>query len=301
MNVASNVPERPSLVPLGRTGLQVSRFVLGCAQFGHMYRDVSEEEAASTLGAAWSLGVRAFDTAPKYGEGLSERRLGRFLSGLPRRDFVLSTKVGLIPSWPSATKCAGRSETAESPKVKLTYDYSESGTRRSLEQSLERLGLERVDVVLVHDPQDHMAEALEHAFPELVKLRDEGVIGAVGAGMNYCEPLERIVDEVDVDCILVAGRFNLLDQQATRSLLPHCAERDVAVLVGSVFATDVLVNPVPGAHYGYGAAADDVLTKARNIAAVCRRHEVSLGAAAMHLPLRHSAVTAVVVRGANAR
>jgi aryl-alcohol dehydrogenase-like predicted oxidoreductase len=260
-----------------------------------MYREVSDEEVTATLGAAWSLGVRAFDTAPKYGEGLSERRVGRFLSGLPRRDFVLSTKVGLIPTWPSLEEGADQSEASGEATVQLTYDYSESGVRRSLEQSLERLGLERVDVVLVHDPQDHMTEALEHAFPALIKLREEGVVSAVGAGMNYCEPLERIVDEVDVDCVLVAGQLNLLDQQAARSLLPACAARDVAVLVGSVFATDVLVNPVAGAHYGYGVAADEVLTRARKIGEVCRRHEVSLGAAAIHLPLRYPAVTAVVV------
>jgi D-threo-aldose 1-dehydrogenase len=282
------------MVPLGRTALEVSRFDLGCAPLAGLYEDVSEEDAASTLEEAWRLGVRSFDTAPHYAAGLSERRVGAFLARQPRDQFVLSTKVGrlLVEEDPADTRPP---EFAVEGKVRRVLDYSAAGVRRSLEESLERLGLDRVDIALVHDPDDHLDEALDGAFPALVELRDAGVVGAIGAGMNNCPPLERIVEEADVDCILVAGRYNLLDQDAGRRLFPLCKQRNVAVLVAGVFASDVLVKPGPSAHFRYQPASEEIIDRARRIGEVCRRHGVELATAAVHLPLRHPAVTAILV------
>lgn len=283
-----------STVPLGRTSLGVTRLVLGCAPLGGLYTDVSDEQAESTLAEAWRLGVRSFDTAPFYGAGLSERRVGAFLSTRPRDEFVLSTKVGrlLVEADPGEGTSGG--STGE-PPLRPVFDYSAAGVRRSLEESLERMGLDRVDVALVHDPDDYLDEALSTAFPTLVELRDQGVVGAIGAGMNFCAPLQRIVEEADVDCVLVAGRYNLLEQEAAESLLPRCAERGVAALIAGVLGSDVLVNPSPSAHYRYQPAPPEIIERARRIREVCERHGVALPAAALHFPLRHPAATAILV------
>lgn len=281
-------------VRLGRSSVEVTRFVLGCAPLGGLYEAVSKEQAAATLEEAWRLGVRAFDTAPHYGGGLSERRVGRFLAERPARSYVLSTKVGRLLVDDAAGDLPAPEFAGEEPVVRVR-DYSAAGVRRSLEESLERLGLDRVDVALVHDPEAHLDEALDGAFPALAELRAEGVVGAIGAGMNLTEPLERIVRETDVDCILVAGRYSLLDQSAGRSLLSICAERSVSVLAAGVFNGDVLARPRAGAHFDYRPAADEVIDRARAIGEVCTRHGVELAAAALHFPLRHPAVHALVV------
>lgn len=284
-------PDRP-----GRTPVEVTPFFLGCAPLGGLYQAVSDEQAAATLQAAWDAGVRAFDTAPHYGAGLSEARVGRFLSARPAGDFVVSTKVGRLlvdPGAPGADPVAP--EFAGEPAIARRRDYTGEGVRRSIEESLERLGLERIDVALVHDPEDHLEIALEEAFPALADMRAEGAIGAIGAGMNLVEPLERIVSEADVDCILLAGRYSLLDQSAGRSLLPLCAERGVSVLAAGVFNGEVLANPRPGAHYDYRPASDEIVARARAIGEICRSHGVALTAAAIAFPLRHPAVRAVVV------
>ncbi|HTW98135.1 MAG TPA: aldo/keto reductase [Acidimicrobiales bacterium] len=272
----------------------MTRFVLGCAPLGGLYTAVSEEQAESTLAEAWRLGVRAFDTAPHYGAGLSERRVGAFLSTRPRDELVLSTKVGRLLVSPDPGEPISR-EFASEPALRRVFDYSAAGVRRSLEESLERLRLDRVDIALVHDPDEHLDEALSTAFPTLAALRDEGVVGAIGAGMNFCAPLERIVEEADVDCVLVAGRYNLLDQEAADGLLPRCAERGVAVLIAGVLGSDVLVDPQPSAHYLYRPAPAEIIERARRIRQVCEQQGVALPAAALHFPLRHPAVTAILV------
>lgn len=294
MTEGAAAPAGPGRVRLGRTSVEVTRFVLGCAPLAGLYQAVPEDQAAATLEQAWQLGVRAFDTAPHYGGGLSERRVGRFLAAQPAGSYVLSTKVGRLLADQGDGDAPAPEFAGEAPVVRVR-DYSAQGVRRSLAESLERLGVGRVDIALVHDPEDHLDEALTGAFPALAALRDEGVIGAVGAGMNLCQPLERIVREADVDCVLVAGRYSLLDQSAGRSLLGACAERDVSVLAAGVFNGDVLANPRPGAHYDYLPASDEVIARARSIGEVCTAFGVPLAAAALHYPLRHPAVHALVV------
>ncbi|MDA8296664.1 MAG: aldo/keto reductase [Actinomycetota bacterium] len=281
-------------VRLGRSSVEITRFVLGCAPLGGLYQAVTDEQADATLEQAWRDGVRAFDTAPHYGGGLSERRVGRFLQRQPPGSFVLSTKVGRLLVDQGEGDVPAPEFAGEAPVVRVR-DYSAEGVRRSLEESLERLGIDRIDVALVHDAEEHLDAALDGAFPALAALRAEGVVGAIGAGMNFCEHLERIVREADVDCILVAGRYSLLDQSAGRSLLPTCAERGVSVLAAGVFNGDVLANPRPGAHFDYRPASDEVIARARAIGEVCASFDVPLAAAALHFPLRHDAVHALVV------
>jgi aryl-alcohol dehydrogenase-like predicted oxidoreductase len=277
--------------PLGRAGLELTRVALGTAPLGGLYTAVDDAQARATVDAAWELGVRTFDTAPHYGAGVAERRLGEALRGRPRDQLVLSTKVGRLLR-PGAK---GPSMFAGEPPVARVFDFSRDGVRRSLEGSLERLGVDRVDIVHVHDPDDHLDEALAGALPALAELRDAGVIGAVGAGMNAAAPLARIVREADVDCVLVAGRLTLLDQGAADELLPLCLERDVAVLAGGVFNSGVLTDPRPGATYDYAPAPPQIVERARALAAICARHGVPLAAAALAFPLRHPAVASVVV------
>ncbi|HEY2637548.1 MAG TPA: aldo/keto reductase [Solirubrobacteraceae bacterium] len=281
---------------IGRTGVRVTRLSLGGAPLGGLYETVAGEQAAATVQAAWAAGVRSFDTAPQYGLGASEARLGHALTERPRADYILATKVGRLvvgaaegDEENAAHAFAGTADRA------LRFDFSRDGVRRSLAASLDRLGLDRVDVVHVHDPEDHLDAALAEAFPALAELRAEGAIGAVGAGMNYVAPLRRIVAEADVDCVLVAGRYTLLDHDEGRVLLDECAARGVSVLAAGVFNSGVLADPRPGARFDYAPASPDVIDRARRIAAVCARHDVPLTHAAIAFPLAHPAVASVVV------
>jgi D-threo-aldose 1-dehydrogenase len=280
-------------VPLGRSGVRVTRLVFGGAPLGGLFTPVSDADAAATLEAAWAAGIRAFDTAPHYGVGLSEQRFGSFLRGQPRSDYVLSTKVGrrLVPATGDVEGVEGFYET---PPFSRVRDYSRDGVLATLTASLERLGTDRADIVLIHDPDDHLPEAADSAFPALAELRAQGVIGAVGAGMNYPAPLEWLIERTELDCVLVAGRYSLLDASAAQSLFPTCQRRGVAVLAGGVFNSGVLARPAPGATYDYAPVPPVLLDRAQRIAAVCERHQVPLGAAAMDFVLRHPAVTAAL-------
>ena len=284
------------VVPLGRTAVRVSRLSLGGAPLGGLFAAVADEAAAATVDAAWAHGVRAFDTAPQYGLGRSEERMGRALAARPRDDYVLATKVGrlVVGAGEGDAENAGHAF-VEADDRALQFDLSADGVRRSLEASLERLGLDRVDVVHVHDAENHLDRALREAFPALVALRDEGVIGAVGAGMNFVGPLRRILAEADVDCLLVAGRYTLLDHGPGRVLLDECHARGVAVFAGGAFNSGVLADPRDDATFDYMPAAPSVLERARAIAAVCARHDVPLTAAALQFPLGHPAVASVLV------
>jgi D-threo-aldose 1-dehydrogenase len=285
--------------PLGRTGVTASRLALGCAPLGGLFRPVPDAAARATVDAAWEVGIRCFDVAPQYGVGRAETRLGAALAARPRADFVVSTKVGRLVVERSAGAGAGQAGAqlyADAPAAAdLVFDFSRDGVRRSLDASLERLGLDRVDIVHVHDPDDHLDQALGEALPALCALRDEGVIGAVGAGMNHTAPLARIVRESDVDCVLLAGRYTLLDHAGALSLLDACAERGVSVIAGGVFNSGVLADPRPGATFDYAPAPPDLIARARALGAICERHGVPLTAAAIQFPLGHPAVAAVLV------
>jgi D-threo-aldose 1-dehydrogenase len=268
--------------------------VFGGAPIGGLYAPVSDEAAAATLEAAWDSGIRAFDTAPHYGVGLSEQRIGAFLGGRRRADFVVSTKVGRLLV-PAAGPVDGADEFYGTPGRTRVLDYTGDGVLRSLEDSLRRLRLDRVDIVLIHDPDDHLAEALESGYPALARLRADGVVGAIGVGVNSAAVAEWFVSRCDLDCVLIAGRYTLLDDSAARSLFPLCLSRGVAVLAAGVFNSGILADPGDGARYDYAPAPADVLARARRIRDICARYEVPAAAAALRYALRHPAVTAAVV------
>jgi D-threo-aldose 1-dehydrogenase len=284
----------PVTVPLGRTGVRVTRLVFGAAPIGGLFAPVSEDTARATLEAAWASGIRAFDTAPHYGVGLSEQRLGAFLRGLPRAGFTVSTKVGrrLVAA---ETDVEGAEGFFGTPRRQRVRDYSRDGTLASLEDSLRRLGLDRVDIVLIHDPDEHAAEALDGAYPALAALRSAGVVGAIGVGMNHAAAIGWFAERADLDCVLVAGRYTLLDTSAAASLFPLCLRRGVAVLAAGVFNSGVLASPADGATYDYHVASPAVVARARRIQDVCARRGLPLGAAALQFTLAHPAVTAAVV------
>jgi D-threo-aldose 1-dehydrogenase len=291
LTIGGKVPS----VPLGRTGLSVSALALGTAPLGNLYTAVTEEEAEATVRAALAAGLTYLDTAPHYGLGLAEQRLGRVLAGLPRESFVLSTKVGRLARRLHPGETADPQGFVDGPVGKRVWDFSRIGVTRSLEESLDRLGLDHVDVVYLHDPDDHEREAFEQAFPALADLRDQGVVRAIGAGMNQAEMLTRFVRRFDLDVVLVAGRYSLLDQGALTELLPACQERRVAVVVGGAFNSGLLADPRPGAPFDYVPAPPELVARATRLQEACARHGVPLRAAALAFPYGHPAVTSVLV------
>jgi len=277
-------------VPLGGTDVTVTRLGMGLAPIGGLFTPVGDRAAAGTIEAAWQAGIRFFDTAPAYGSGLSERRAGAFLRG--RTDYTLATKVGrrLVPG---ADDPAGM--WAESTGDVPVFDFSAEGVRASYRESLDRLGLDRVDVLHLHDPDRHFEAATKGAVPALVELRREGLVGAVSAGMNQSAMLTAFALTGHFDCFLLAGRYTLLDQSALADLLPECANRGISVIAGGVYNSGVLADPKPGATYDYRPADPSIVARARAVAAVCARHEVPLRAAALQFPLGHPAVASVLI------
>jgi D-threo-aldose 1-dehydrogenase len=284
-----NVTEQ---VRIGRTDVRVTRLGLGLAPIGGLYAPVSEEQAHATVRRAWELGIRYFDVAPLYGNGLSERRAGAVLADRPRDEFTLSTKVGRL------LRPGGSDEQpiwAEPAGVTPVFDFSAAGVLTSYAESLARLGLKRAEILHLHDPDDHFAQAVGEALPALVGLREQGLIGAVSVGMNQTTMLAEFVRTGLLDCVLTAGRYTLLDQSAADELLPLCAARGVSVIAAGVFNSGVLADPRPGATYDYGPADDRLIERARAIEKVCERHGVPLRAAAIQFPLTHPAVSCVLV------
>lgn len=282
---------------LGRSGVLVTRLGLGCAQLGNLYRELSDVDARQMVDAAWDNGIRYFDTAPHYGIGLSERRLGAALADRPRDEFVLSTKVGrlLVPSGSGGDDlAAGFAVPATHRRV---WDFSADGVRRSLDSSLNRLGLDRVDVVYLHDPDEHWEIAVSQAYPALAALRAQGSVGAIGVGMNQWPMLARFVRETDVDVVMLAGRYTLLEPADAVALLDLCQERGTSVVAAAVFNSGILAHDtVPDtANYDYAAAPTELLSRARRFAEVCARYGARLPQAALHFPLEHPAVASVVV------
>ncbi|HZR96554.1 MAG TPA: aldo/keto reductase [Gaiellaceae bacterium] len=257
------------------------RLGLGTAPLAGLYDDVSDETARATVDAAWSRGVRHYDTAPLYGSGRAESRLGEALAGKPRDELTISTKVGrvLVPGDPDP-------QFVGSPPLRPVFDYSAEGVRRSLRESMERLRLDRIDVALLHDPEDH----LDDARRALEVARE--VAPTVGVGTNVVATARLLVERSEIDVVLLAGRYTLLDRSAGDELLPLCAERGVPVLAAGVFNSGILAG---GTTFDYAAAPPDVVERRDALAATCARHGVPLAAAAIQFPLRHPAVASVVV------
>ena len=265
----------------------------GTAPLGGLYEALDDETATAAVDHAWQAGIRFFDTAPLYGNGLAEERLGRVLATKPRDEFVLATKVGrlLRAGAPPEPGQVFRGVPPSYPVFDFTYD----GVMRSVEESLTRLGLERVDILHIHDPDNHFDDAVDGAYRALDKLRHERVISAVGAGMNQAEMLVKFAKQADFDCFLLAGRYTLLDQVGLDELLPLCLDRGIAVIAGGVYNSGILADPKPGTHYNYATASDDLVDQAQRLNAVCARHGVPLKAAAIQFPLGHPAVTSVLI------
>jgi D-threo-aldose 1-dehydrogenase len=285
-------------VRLGRRGLEVTRLGFGGAPIGGLFQAVSDQAAAAALDAVWDSGVRLVDTAPHYGAGLSERRIGAWLRGRARQEreqVVISTKVGRLLVEPDGgPPPEGVDGFYGALPYQRVFDYSRDGVLRSVEQSFARLGVDRVGALLIHDPDEHWEQAAGEAYPALHELRDQGVAAAIGAGMNQAEMLARFVRETDLDCVLLAGRYTLLDQRGLVDLLPLCEERGVAVIAGGVFNSGVLADPRDGATFDYAPAPREALDRARRLHLSCARHGVPLAAAALQFPLAHPAVATVL-------
>jgi D-threo-aldose 1-dehydrogenase len=276
-----------------RTGLEISRFGLGTATLGGLYTSISDEDANSTVSTALNCGVTYIDTAPHYGKGSSERRLAKALAG--KTGFHLSTKIGriLIPAINSVDPDFADTDTS----VVRSFDYSASGVERSIKESLERLEMDHVDIVYIHDPDDeiYIEQSIKEAYPALEKMRDQGLIKAIGVGMNQSAVPTRFVNETDIDMVLIAGRFTLLDQSAERDLLPAALKRGVDVIAAGVLNSGILANPVAGARYDYAPASQEILERAQKIKSILDKSGVSIMSAALQFPLRHPSVKAVLV------
>lgn len=283
--------------PIGRTAAAVTALGFGGASAGNLYTETTDEEATAAVDCAWAGGIRYFDTAPHYGLGLSERRLGAALRHRPREVFVISTKVGrmLEPNPRPAGSDLAAGGFAVPDTLRRRFDFSAAAVRRSLEGSLGRLGLDRADLVYVHDPDDHVDEAIAGAIPELIRMREEGLVSAVGVGMNQWQAPLRMVRETGIDLVMLAGRWTLLDRSG-QPLVDECAARGVAVVAAAPFNSGLLARAWPGdgAYFDYGPATPQVLARARALAGICQRHGVSLPDAAIQFPLRHPAVVSVV-------
>jgi len=278
---------------LGPTGLTVTRLGLGTAPLGGLYAPVEEGQSEETIAKAWDLGLRFFDTAPQYGNGLSERRLGRFLAGKPRDSYVLATKVGRLLRVPE--RAEGEDAYYKgTPPERPVFDFSYDGVMRSLEESLQRLGTDRVDVLHIHDPDNHYDDAIDGAYRALDKLRTDGVIGAVGAGMNQAEMLARFARAGRFDCFLLAGRYTLLEQDSLDDFMPLCEARGIGVIIGGVYNSGILANPNAGAKFNYQDADPALIVRAQALDVVCRRHGVPLKAAAIQFPTAHPAVASIL-------
>jgi D-threo-aldose 1-dehydrogenase len=284
-------------VKLGSTNVDVTTFGFGAAGIGNLYAEVSDADVEAALQAAWDAGVRYFDTAPHYGLGLSERRIGKFLAGIPRDSYVVSTKVGRLLEPSDGTGLDLDNGFAVPANQRRVWDFSADGIRRSVESSLERLGLDRVDVLLLHDPDEHWAQAAGEGFPALAELRSQGAVGAVGVGMNQWQMPARFIRETSIDVVMLAGRYTLLEQSAAGEFLPLCVEHSVSVLAAGVFNSGLLARPkvADDAKYNYEPAPRDLVVRAQRIAAVCERHGATLPQAAVQFVLRHPSVASVVL------
>jgi D-threo-aldose 1-dehydrogenase len=277
----------------------LAKLGFGGAPLAGLYAAVSEDAALASLQAAWDAGVRYFDTAPLYGFGLSEQRMGAFLRTKPRDEFVLSTKVGrlLRPRRGAGDTGGSIGSFVDALPNDAVYNFSADAVRRSIDDSLTRLGMDRIDIAFIHDPDDYFDLALRDAYPVLHGLRASGVLQAIGAGMNQWQMLARFVERCDFDIVLLAGRYTLLDRSAGETFFPFCLQRRVAVVAGGVFNSGILAQAEPpdDATCDYVQASPKVLARARSMARACIRYGTTLPAAAVQFPLRNPAVTSVLL------
>jgi D-threo-aldose 1-dehydrogenase len=289
---------------LGRSRTKVARLGFGAAPLGNLYTPVAEEEALAAVHAAYALEIRYFDTAPLYGHGMSEHRCGEALRRYPRDTFTLSSKVGRLLR-PGRDPSAVFDGYADGLPFRIVYDYSYDGAMRSFEDSLQRLGTDRIDILLVHDidvrthgvegQQRRLDEAFDGAFRALHRLRAEGVVDAIGVGVNEVDVCIAVAKRVDIDCVLLAGRYSLLEQGALDDLLPLCVARNIGVVVGGPFNSGILASGGTGdARYDYAIAPPAILERVRRIESICKRHDVPLAAAALQFPYGHPAVATVI-------
>lgn len=294
---------------IGNGGLTFTELGFGTAPLGNLYRAISDADAEAILDAAWQAGVRYYDTAPLYGLGLSETRLNRFLRGKPRDNYVLSTKVGRLLKATTPERRDGVGKWFDVPSRTEVYDYSYDGVMRSLEFSLERLGVDRVDILFAHDLDvfNHktqekldakLAELMSGGYRALVELRDQGVIKAFGAGVNEWQPCQWMAERGDFDLFLLAGRYTLLEQEALDSFLPLCVEKGIGIVLGGPYNSGILATgPKPGAFYNYDPAPSHILDRVARIEAVCKAHGVRMIDAAFQFPLLHPSVVSVIPGG----
>ena len=293
----------------GGQELAFTELGFGCAPLGNLYRAISDAEADALLERAWDAGVRYFDTAPLYGYGLSETRLNRLLRGKPRDSYVLSTKVGrLLRAVPSAER-EGIGKWFETPPRKEVYDYGYDGVMRSVEFSLERLGIDRIDILYAHDidlfnhgtqeaVDARLAELMEGGYRALRKLRDERVIAAFGAGLNEWQPAQWLTERGDFDIFLLAGRYTLLEQESLATFLPLAATRGIGIVIGGPYNSGILATgPGEGASYNYAPAPPEILERVRRIQKICVLHGVRMLDAAFQFPLCHPSVVSIIPGG----
>jgi D-threo-aldose 1-dehydrogenase len=294
---------------LGRTALRVTEIGFGGAPLGNLFAVVAEPDARASLATAWDNGCRLFDTSPLYGYGLSERRVGDALRDKPRDQYVLSTKVGRLIRPGAHLRAPGTDFQTPMP-FHAKFDYSYDGTMRSIEDSLQRLGLDRIDVALIHDlARDwlgdeypiHLRTAMDGAYRALVELKKSGQIGAIGLGVNEVEACEEAMGHGDFDCFLLAGRYTLLEQGALDRFFPACQKRNISIIVGGPFNSGVLARVGQSdATYNYGAVPAEIARRAAALHETCAHHNVPLPAAAVQFPLAHPAVAAIIPGARNA-
>jgi D-threo-aldose 1-dehydrogenase len=283
-------------VDLGGTGKSFFRLGLGTAPLGGFQHPVDDREAESVVEAAYARGIRFFDTAAYYGHGKAEKIVGKVLGRVDPDSYVLASKVGyLLRRGAAPHAMEPLSARSEYEKLFPIYDFSREGVRRSYEESLARLGLERIDILHIHDPEEFLDQAIHEAFEELAVMRSEGLISAISAGSNSAEALNTLVRACSFDCILLANEYTLLNQSALDELLPYCLERNVTVIAGAVFQGGMLANPKTGFSYSAYPQPESALAKARELDRICSAHGVSLGTAAIQFPLGHPAVKSVIV------
>ena len=279
---------------IGTTGVSVTRLGLGGAPMGGLFTTAGAQTADATIRRGYELGIRFFDTAPLYGRGKSERFYGQGLGGFDRDSYTLSSKVGRVLD-PNESASGEDDLYVEVPPYDVVFDFSRDGVLRSVEESIERLGLDRLDIALIHDPDDHWEQAIGEAYPALAELRSQGVVGAIGAGMNQWEMEARFAREGDFDCFLLAGRYTLLDHSGLEELLPLCEQKQISVILGGPYNSGVLASDLgPETTYFYQRTPPEVLETARRIKTVCDRYDVPLKAAALQFGLAHPAVAATI-------